>query len=274
MSISGKKELWNHLAGWDTASVRASTPGTTVAARGILPSMSTPATQLVAIVDDEHNIRETVSYALKKEGYRTVSYTNGLEAWESFQTSFPDLLILDIIMPMMDGLELMRKLRGVNEKLPVIFLTSKDEELDRILGLEMGGDDYLCKPFSMRELMTRVKVLFRRMALAQSPQEPAGEKLSVFDLELDLERYTAKWREQKIILTITEFMLLLSLARQPGVVKTREKLMEEAYPDNTFVSDRTVDSHIKRLRKKFLQFDPAFTCIETVYGLGYRFKGE
>jgi two-component system response regulator ChvI len=235
--------------------------------------MSTIASPTVAIVDDEKNIQETVAYALKKEGYRPITYSNGLEAWESFQKKLPDLVILDILMPMMDGLELMRKLRGVTETLPVIFLTSKDEELDRILGLEMGADDYLCKPFSMRELMTRVKVLFRRLSLAGSNHDEA-DVLHVFELELDLQRYTAKWKNQKIVLTVTEFMLLLSLGRQPGIVKTREKLMEEAYPDNTYVSDRTIDSHIKRLRKKFIQFDPDFSYIETVYGLGYRFKGD
>jgi two-component system response regulator ChvI len=235
--------------------------------------MSNNITPFVAVVDDEKNIQETVSFALKKEGFKPLTFSNGLEAWESFQKQLPDLVILDILMPMMDGLELCRKLRGINEALPIIFLTSKDEEFDRVLGLEMGADDYLCKPFSMRELITRVKVLFRRLS------HPAGgavegENLCVFDLELDLQRYIAKWKGKRINLTVTEFMLALSLGRQPGVVKTREKLMEEAYPDNTYVSDRTIDSHIKRLRKKFIQADPDFSFIETVYGLGYRFKGD
>jgi two-component system, OmpR family, response regulator ChvI len=235
--------------------------------------MNNGASPFVAIVDDEKNIQETVSYALKKEGFRPLAYSNGQEAWDSFQKKLPDLVILDILMPMMDGLELCRKLRGLKDGLPIIFLTSKDEEFDRVLGLEMGADDYLCKPFSMRELMTRVKVLFRRINHPAGGQAE-GEALTVFDLELDLKRYTAKWKSLKLPLTITEFMLLLSLGRQPGIVKTREKLMEEAYPDNTFVSDRTIDSHIKRLRKKFLQADPDFSLIETVYGLGYRFKAE
>jgi two-component system, OmpR family, response regulator ChvI len=237
-----------------------------------MSGMSTVA-PFVAIVDDEKNIQETVSFALKKEGFKPLAFSNGQEAWESFQKKLPDLAILDILMPMMDGLELCRKLRAVNDSLPIIFLTSKDDEFDRVLGLEMGADDYLCKPFSMRELITRVKVLFRRLSHpAGGPDE--GETLRVYELDLDLQRYTAKWKERKLALTVTEFMLLLSLGRQPGVVKTREKLMEEAYPDNTFVSDRTIDSHIKRLRKKFVQADPDFAYIETVYGLGYRFKGD
>jgi DNA-binding response OmpR family regulator len=235
--------------------------------------MNTAAAPFVAVVDDEKNIQETVAFALKKEGFKPLTFSNGQEAWESFQKKLPDLVILDILMPMMDGLELCRRLRGVNETLPIIFLTSKDEEFDRVLGLELGADDYLCKPFSMRELITRVKVLFRRLA-HPAGGAAEGETLRVFDLELDLQRYTAKWKGRKLDLTVTEFMLLLSLGRQPGVVKTREKLMEEAYPDNTYVSDRTIDSHIKRLRKKFVQADPEFAFIETVYGLGYRFKGD
>lgn len=227
----------------------------------------------VAVVDDEKNIQETVSFALKKEGFKPLTFSNGQEAWESFQKKLPDLVILDILMPMMDGLELCRRLRSVNEALPIIFLTSKDDEFDRVLGLEMGADDYLCKPFSMRELITRVKVLFRRIC-HPAGGTAEGETLRVFDLELDLQKYIAKWKNSRLDLTVTEFELLLSLGRQPGVVKTREKLMEEAYPDNTYVSDRTIDSHIKRLRKKFIRVDPEFAFIETVYGLGYRFKGD
>ncbi|RPJ08112.1 MAG: DNA-binding response regulator [Spirochaetaceae bacterium] len=225
----------------------------------------------VAVVDDEKNIRETVSYALKKEGFRTAAFGNGQEAWEAFSRDLPDCVILDILMPLMDGLELCRKIRGINEAMPIIFLTSKDEEFDRILGLQIGADDYMCKPFSMRELVMRVKVLFRRMSLAGTAVEPS-QLVTLNGLELDLQRYIAKWKKEKLDLTITEFMLLQSLIRQPGFVKTREKLMEEAYPDHTFVSDRTIDSHIKRLRKKFTALDPDFDDIETVYGVGYRYK--
>ena len=229
---------------------------------------------LVAIVDDEKNIQETVSYALKKEGFNTICFSNGQEAWQHFQQKLPDLAILDILMPLMDGLTLLRHLRTVNETLPIIFLTSKDEEIDRILGLEMGADDYICKPFSIRELVTRVKVLFRRIAHISQNHQEKKEILQLGDLELDFLCYLARWKGQKLHLTITEFMLLRALAQQPGVVKTRDKLMEEAYPDNTYVSDRTIDSHIKRLRKKFMDLDPDFALIETVYGLGYRFKGD
>jgi two-component system response regulator ChvI len=227
----------------------------------------------IAIVDDEKNICETIAYALGKEGYKTHTYANGQEAWDVFQHTLPDLLILDIIMPMMDGLQLCRKLRALSERLPIIFLTSKDEEFDRVLGLEIGADDYLCKPFSMRELATRVKVLLRRLTLAGTGSA-ASECIVVDNLELDLQRYTAKWKKCALPLTVTEFMLLQSLIRQPGIVKTRSQLMEEAYPDNIFVSDRTIDSHIKRLRKKFTAVDDCFSYIETVYGLGYRYRTE
>jgi two-component system response regulator ChvI len=227
----------------------------------------------VAIVDDEENIRETVSYALKKEGYIPLLYIDGVAAWESFQEKLPDLAVLDIIMPRMDGLELCRKIRSISESLPIIFLTSKDEEFDRILGLEIGGDDYLCKPFSMRELMTRIKVLFRRL-LFQKDHLDEKNMFSLGELTMDMHCYTVSWKGGKVPLTVTEFMLLLSLVKFPGHVKNREQLMREAYPYNTYVSDRTIDSHIKRLRQKFLQEDPGFSCIETVYGLGYRYRGD
>ncbi|MBN2535052.1 MAG: response regulator [Spirochaetales bacterium] len=225
----------------------------------------------VAIVDDEENIRETVSYALKKEGYTPLPFADGISAWKAFQVKLPDLVILDIIMPLMDGLELCRKIRSISEKLPLIFLTSKDDELDRILGLEIGGDDYLCKPFSMRELMARVKVLFRRISY-QGGTIAEEDILMYGNLRLNLQCYTVEWNGINIPLTVTEFMLLRSLTTYPGYVKNRDQLMKEAYPNNTFVSDRTIDSHIKRLRQKFLQVDSEFSCIETVYGLGYRYK--
>jgi len=178
--------------------------------------------------------------------------------------------VLDIIMPRMDGLELLRRIRSQSATLPVIFVTSRDEEIDRVLGLELGADDYLCKPFSMRELMARVKVLFRRLALAAHPGDDAEQLLEVGRLTLDLRRYTAIWEGSPVPLTVTEFMILRALARRPGHVKTREQLMDEGYPHDTFVSDRTIDSHIKRLRKKFLAIDAGFDRIDTVYGLGYR----
>jgi two-component system response regulator ChvI len=230
-----------------------------------------PRTELVAIVDDEKNIRETVAFALKREGYRVNTYADGSEAWTAFRQQLPDLAVLDILMPRMDGRELCRKLRAKSESLPIIFLTSKDEELDRVLGLELGADDYLCKPFSMRELVVRVKVLFRRAALARDPGSREEEKIvRAGPLELDALRYTARWRTEPLALTVTEFLLLQALVRHPGHVKTRQQLMEEAYPNDAYVSERTIDSHIKRLRRKLEQRDSQFAAIETVHGLGYR----
>jgi DNA-binding response OmpR family regulator len=175
----------------------------------------------------------------------------------------------------MDGLELCRRLRGLSETLPIIFLTSRDEEFDRVLGLELGADDYLCKPFSMRELAARVKVLFRRLSLVNEQHDSEAEELlEAGSLVLDLRRYTARWGDRTVPLTVTEFMMLHALVRRPGHVKTRQQLMEQGYPHDTYVSDRTIDSHIKRIRKKFLALDPEFDRIETVYGLGYRYTEE
>jgi len=228
----------------------------------------------VAIVEDEQNLRDNVAFALRREGYRVAAFADGASAWEAFQQALPDLVVLDIIMPRMDGLELCRKVRGLSETVPIIFLTSRDEEFDRVLGLELGADDYLCKPFSMRELQARVKVLFRRMALGREPSGHDEELLRVGALELDLRRYTARWNDQTVPLTVTEFMILNALARRPGHVKTRDQLMTDGYPHDTFVSDRTIDSHIKRIRKKFLAIDEKFDGVETVYGLGYRYTEE
>jgi DNA-binding response OmpR family regulator len=226
----------------------------------------------VAVVDDEENIRETVGYALKREGYRVDLYPDGLTAWEKFGRELPDVLVLDIVMPRLDGLELCRRIRKVTEVLPIIFLTSRDEELDRVLGLELGGDDYLVKPFAVRELLARVKVLFRRLALLERPSAEPEQKLSLGALELDLARYQASWKGELLPLTVTEFLLLQSLARRPGHVKSRGRLMEECYPNDAYVSERTIDSHVKRLRKKFAHVDPEFDGIDTVYGVGYRYR--
>ncbi len=227
----------------------------------------------VAIVDDEENIRETVAYALRREGYHVDLYRDGQDAWERFDNDLPDVAVLDILMPRMDGLELCRKLRGQSELLPIIFLTSKDEEFDRVLGLELGADDYLCKPFAMRELVARIKVLFRRLALAGANTDTDGEEVvTLGSLSLDMRRYQATWKEAPLSLTVTEFMLLHALARRPGHVKSRARLMEECYPHDAYVSERTIDSHVKRLRKKFARIDPDFDEIDTVYGLGYRYR--
>jgi two-component system response regulator ChvI len=236
----------------------------------------------IALVDDEENIRETVGFALRREGYEVRSFADGAEAWAAFAPGgqpdpahLPDLAVLDILMPRMDGLELCRRLRGASETMPIVFLTSKDEELDRVLGLELGADDYLCKPFSMRELIARVKVLFRRLALLEAAGGGEGEELlRVGDLELDLDRYQARWQGRPLGLTVTEFLILRALARRPGHVKTREQLIQEGYPHDTYVSDRTIDSHVKRMRKKLEAADPRLDGIETVYGLGYRWREE
>jgi len=227
---------------------------------------------VVAVVDDEPGVLESVGRALEREGYRVLLFNDGAQAWDAFEDSLPDLVILDILMPRMDGLELCRRLRARSETLPIIFLTSKDEEFDKVLGLELGADDYLCKPFSMRELLARVKVLFRRMALADAPKTPTQYMVVAGSLEMDLQRYLATLKGCPIALTVTEFMILCALARRPGHVKTRQQLMDEGYPHDTFVSDRTIDSHIKRIRKKLQAVDPGFDAVQTVYGLGYRFQ--
>jgi len=233
--------------------------------------MSTLSHGTVGLVDDEPSIRETVGLALKRSGFKVDCYSDGQDAWEVFEHRLPDVAILDILMPRMDGLELCRRLRQKSDRLPILFLTSKDDELDKVLGLELGADDYLVKPFSMRELEARVRVMFRRLSLADTPTEPE-RMIEVDDLALDLDRYTVHWRDHSVSLTVTEFLMLLAMARRPGHVKSREQLMREGYPYDVYVSERTIDSHIKRIRRKFAQVAPDFDCIETVHGLGYRFR--
>jgi len=227
----------------------------------------------VTVVEDEDGIREAVCVALRREGYRAESFDDGARAWEAFERALPDLAILDIGLPRLDGLELCRRLRAKSEVLPIVFLTSREEEFDRVLGLEIGADDYVSKPFSMRELMTRVKVLFRRASLIEGAVRAADDRpQTVGELTLDPLRLTVEWKARAIPLTVTEFLLLQSLLRRPGVVRTRDQLMEDAYPDRVSVSDRTIDSHIKRIRRKFEAIDPGFTGIEGVYGAGYRYR--
>jgi len=236
--------------------------------------MPVPEAKVVAVVEDESTIREAISAALTKEGYRVACFDDGMNAWEAFATKLPDLTILDIGVPRLDGLDLCRRLRGVSAAVPIIFVTSREEEFDRVLGLELGADDYLCKPFSMRELMARVKVLFRRASLAPAAQRSDDEQLvAIGDLILDPLRLAATWKSTAVPLTVTEFLLLQALARRPGVVKTREQLLQEAYPDAVSVSDRTIDSHVKRIRRKFESVDRTFSALDSVYGAGYRFLG-
>ncbi len=237
----------------------------------------TETTGHLALVDDEEHIRETVGFALRKEGYRVDTYADGAAAWDAFGERLPDVVILDILMPRIDGLELCRRLRARSETLPILFLTSRDEEFDRVLGLELGADDYLCKPFSMRELAARIKVLFRRLAVLRESSISGSnveDKLSVGLLELDRRRYTAAWGDRPLRLTVTEFTILEALVRRPGHVKSRADLMRDGYPYDAYVSERTIDSHIKRLRQKLTAADPEFSSIETVYGLGYRYRED
>jgi len=235
-------------------------------------TMTVPAGRLVCVVEDEPTIREAVCTALRTEGYRTESFDDGVTAWERLSKALPDLAILDIGIPRMDGLDLCRRLRSRSEQLPIVFVTSREDEFDRVLGLEIGADDYLCKPFSMRELMARVKVLLRRAALVEGAGRGVDDRLMVVgELTLDPLQVSATWKGRPLGLTVTEFLLLQALARRPGVVKTRDQLMDDAYPDRVSVSDRTIDSHVKRIRRKFEAIDRGFAAIEGVYGAGYRF---
>jgi two-component system response regulator ChvI len=239
-----------------------------------MPPTSNECARTIAVVDDEPHIRETVAFALRREGYDVVEHPDGLTAWSAFDRALPDLVVLDILMPGMDGLELCRRLRAKSQALPIVFVTSKDDELDRVLGLELGADDYLCKPFSLRELVARVRVLLRRLALLESPpaKEDDEKVLRRGALVLDLQRYSASWNGAPVPLTVTEFLLLKALAGRPGHVRTRRQLMEEGYAEDAYVSERTIDSHIKRLRRKFLDLTPGFDAIQTVHGLGYRYR--
>ena len=227
----------------------------------------------IALVDDDRNILTSLRMALESEGYNTQTYNDGSSALEGLTGNPPDLAILDIKMPRMDGMELLRRLRQMTE-MPVIFLTSKDEEIDELFGLKMGADDYIRKPFSQRLLVERVKVVLRRAAPreAASAETDSANVLERGKLKLDSERHTCEWDEKQVTLTVTEFLILQSLAQRPGVVKSRDALMDAAYDDQVYVDDRTIDSHIKRLRKKFKQVDDSFDVIETLYGVGYRFK--
>lgn len=233
--------------------------------------------QTIALVDDDRNILTSVSIALEAEGYKVETYTDGASALDGLQARPPNLAIFDIKMPRMDGMELLRRLRQKSD-LPVIFLTSKDEEIDELFGLKMGADDFITKPFSQRLLVERVKAVLRR-ALARE-NAAAGIKsasstantIERGQLLLDQERHTCTWAGLPVTLTVTEFLILFSLAQRPGVVKSRDALMDAAYDEQVYVDDRTIDSHIKRLRKKFKAVDDNFEMIETLYGVGYRFS--
>jgi two-component system response regulator ChvI len=227
----------------------------------------------IALVDDDHNILTSVSIALEAEGYRITTYTDGVSALDGFATTLPDLIILDIKMPRMDGMETLRKLR-LKSDVPVIFLTSKDEQIDELFSLKMGADDFIRKPFSQRLLVERVKAVLRRAAPKDSvaPKDVNKVVLERGLLRMDPERHTCTWKDAPIALTVTEFLILQALVSRPGIVKSRDALMDAAYDDQVYVDDRTIDSHVKRLRKKFKASDSDFDLIETLYGVGYRIK--
>ncbi len=225
----------------------------------------------IALVDDDQNILASLSAALEDEGYSVDIYGDGIEALEGISRKPVDLAILDIKMPRMDGMELLGNLRRKND-LPVIFLTSKDDEIDEVMGLRMGADDYIKKPFSQRLLLERINALLRRQELAgQDPSE--ADVLRRGDLILDRTRHLCTWKEAEVNLTVTEFLLVEALARRPGHVKNRDQLIDAAYGEHIYVDDRTIDSHVKRLRRKFKSVDEEFAEIETLYGVGYRYRG-
>jgi two-component system, OmpR family, response regulator ChvI len=227
----------------------------------------------VALVDDDRNILASVSMALEAEGFTVRCYSDGAEALRGIGQQPVDLAVLDIKMPRMDGMELLTQLRK-STAMPVIFLTSKDDEVDELLGLRMGADDYIKKPFSQRLLIERIRTLLRRNELKRETgaDEAAEPSIQRGELVLDPGRHLCTWKGRPVELTVTEFLILKSLAQRPGHVKSRDQLMDAAYGEHIYVDDRTIDSHIKRLRKKFKAVDDDFAQIETLYGVGYRYR--
>ena len=230
----------------------------------------------IALVDDDRNILTSVAMTLEAEGFEVETYNDGQAAWDAFNKRMPDMAVLYIKMPRMDGMDLLQRLRQ-RSSMPVIFLTSKDDEIDEVLGLRMGADDYVKKPFSQRLLVERIRSLLRRQdAIAgEEIEETEDTKVMVRgDLVMDPLRHAVKWKGHDVSLTVTEFLLLQALAQRPGFVKSRDQLMDVAYDDQVYVDDRTIDSHIKRLRKKMRNTDDEFSAIETLYGIGYRYNED
>lgn len=231
----------------------------------------------IALVDDDRNILTSVSMALEAEGFTVRTYTDGEEGLKGIASNTPDLVVLDIKMPRMDGMEVLSRLRE-KSSLPVIFLTSKDDEIDEVLGLRMGADDYITKPFSQRLLIERIRSILRREAARRAPPaDAASEEKNRFErgnLVLDDSRHLCTWKGRPVDLTVTEYLLVKALALRPGHVKNRDQLIDMAYGENIYVDDRTIDSHVKRIRKKFRVVDEDFSQIETLYGVGYRYKEE
>jgi len=230
----------------------------------------------IASVDDDRNILTSVAMTLEAEGFEVETYNDGQAALEGFNKRMPDIGVFDIKMPRMDGMDLLQRVRQ-KSSMPVIFLTSKDDEIDEVLGLRMGADDYVKKPFSQRLLVERIRALLRRQdAMAgETIEETEETKVMVRgELVMDPLRHAVKWKGTDVSLTVTEFLLLQALAQRPGFVKSRDQLMDVAYDDQVYVDDRTIDSHIKRLRKKMRNTDDTFSAIETLYGIGYRYNEE
>ena len=227
----------------------------------------------IALVDDDRNILVSVSMMLETEGFEVETFNDGQSALDAFNRRLPDVAVLDIKMPRLDGMDLLQRLRQ-KSTMPVIFLTSKDDEIDEVLGLRMGADDYVTKPFSQRLLVERIRaILRRREAEAEGGAgTEAPQPIERGDLVMDPARHAVTWKGHGVALTVTEFLLLQALAQRPGFVKSRDQLMDVAYDDQIYVDDRTIDSHIKRVRKKMRAVDPEFSAIETLYGIGYRFN--
>ena len=226
----------------------------------------------ICLIDDDQNILASLSLALKSEKFDVETYSDGIAGLEALKNNNFDIAILDIKMPRLDGLEVLQKLRNISD-IPVIFLTSKDDEIDQLLGLKMGADDYITKPFSQKLLIERVKVILKRTAFSSEENQANNDSLiERGNLLLNMDRHECHWKGDRIKLTVTEFLLLESLVNRPGYVKNRDQLMSAAYSDDLYVDDRTIDSHIKRIRRKFKVIDKNFDSIETLYGVGYRFN--
>ena len=226
----------------------------------------------ICLIDDDQNILASLSLALKSEKFDVETYSDGITGLEALKDNNFDIAILDIKMPRLDGLEVLQKLRNISD-IPVIFLTSKDDEIDQLLGLKMGADDYITKPFSQKLLIERVKVILKRASFSNKENQVNNDSLiKRGNLLLNMDRHECHWKEERIKLTVTEFLLLESLVNRPGYVKNRDQLMSAAYSDDLYVDDRTIDSHIKRIRRKFKAIDKDFNSIETLYGVGYRFN--
>lgn len=232
--------------------------------------MSSKPIPKIALVDDDRNIVTSVSLALEAEGFEVLTYYDGEEGLNGILANHPDLVVLDVKMPRMEGMELLSKLRETTD-VPAIFLTSKDDEVDQVLGLRLGADDYITKPFSQRLLIERIRTVLRRNSKTVAPASD-GQKIIRGHMVLDETRHICRWKDANVNLTVTEYLMVKSLVINPGHVKSRDQLITDAYGENIYVDDRTVDTHIKRIRKKFRDCDETFDAIETLYGVGYRYK--